>query len=103
MAAALSVGGMELKRLVRYGGFAATSVVGLVVLTFALPVRLWRTGEHPLPPLQYRTEALPAARDGGRLWIDTDAACGTGAYRDPDDCIALVSLLARQRGRIEGV
>lgn len=86
----------------RYGAFAATSVVGLAALAFALPVPLWRTGEHPLPPLQYRTHA-PPARDGDRLWIDTDPACGTGPYRDPDDCIALVSLLARQRGRIAGV
>lgn len=93
---------MDWKRCIRQGVFGATAVVGLAALAFALPVPLWRTGEHPLPPLQYRSQP-PDARQGDRVWIDTDPACGTGRYRDPDDCIALVSLLARQRGRIAGV
>jgi inosine-uridine nucleoside N-ribohydrolase len=39
----------------------------------------------------------------GRLWIDTDAACGHSARTDPDDCLAIV-LLARAAGdRIAGI
>lgn len=63
----------------------------LIMVALAAPVSLWRTGEVPLPGLHY----LPPARDTlkpSRLWVDTDAACGTGERRDPDDCLALLSL-----------
>ena len=94
---------MDAKRFLRNAAAAAISVVGLIALTFALPVPLWRTGEHSLPALEYRTQGPPHAHGGDRVWIDTDPACGSGQYRDPDDCIALASLLARQRGKIAGV
>lgn len=41
-----------------------------------------------------------------RVWIDTDAACGAGPRRDPDDCLALLMLakrLALQQGRLDVV
>ena len=63
----------------------------LIMAALAAPVNLWRTGELPLPALHY----LPPSRDTlkpMRLWVDTDAACGTGERRDPDDCLALLSL-----------
>lgn len=87
---------MDARRILRTAAAAATSVVALLALALALPVPLWRTGEHPLPPLQYRTQGAAAAHDG-TIWIDTDPACGSGRYRDPDDCLALVALLDRQR------
>ncbi len=63
----------------------------LAMVALAVPVQLWRTGEVPQPDLQYS----PSARDTVktvRVWIDADAACGTGKRRDPDDCLALLSL-----------
>jgi purine nucleosidase len=63
----------------------------LAVMVLAVPVNVWRTGEVPLPGLQH----LPPASDTlkpTRVWVDTDAACGTGQRRDPDDCLALLWL-----------
>ncbi|HEX6106574.1 MAG TPA: nucleoside hydrolase [Gemmatimonadales bacterium] len=70
----------------------ALLLVLVLLLSFALPVRVWRTGELPAPP-------LPLVRGGPqvylpeRVWIDTDAACGSGRTVDPDDCLALLLLL----------
>jgi inosine-uridine nucleoside N-ribohydrolase len=87
-----------------FGGLAAAaSIAALLLLTFALPVPLWRTGEHDLPPLVYRPNGSPPARSRDRIWVDTDAACGTGRHRDPDDCLALLALVSRERERIAGV
>jgi purine nucleosidase len=93
---------MDARRFLLSAGATATTIVCLLALSLALPVPLWRTGEHSLPPLKYRTLGPPAVHDDG-IWIDTDPACGSGRYRDPDDCIALVSLLTQQRGRIAGI
>lgn len=74
----------------------------LVMAALAVPVKLWRTGEVPQPDLQY----LPPARDAvstTRVWIDADAACGTGKYRDPDDCLALLSLVSASHIDIAGI
>jgi purine nucleosidase len=40
---------------------------------------------------------------GGDVWIDTDAACGTGALRDVDDCLALAYLARAAPQRIGAV
>lgn len=73
-----------------------------VMVALAVPVRLWRTGEVPLPELQY----VPPARaivNAARVWIDADAACGTGKRRDPDDCLALLSLTRAGHIDIAGI
>jgi purine nucleosidase len=51
------------------------ALVFLLMGTFALPIPVWRTGELPAPPLPL-VEGGPAVSLSGRLWIDTDAACG---------------------------
>jgi inosine-uridine nucleoside N-ribohydrolase len=75
---------------------AATAVFGVLVTS----IEIRRTGDQGLAPMTFAQEnvAFP-----GRLWIDTDAACGHSARTDPDDCLAIV-LLARTRGdRIAGI
>jgi len=77
-------------------------IAGLVMAALAAPVTLWRTGEVPQPELQY----LPPARDTVRpvrVWIDADAACGTGKHRDPDDCLALLSMAGAAHIHIAGI
>ena len=74
----------------------------LVMAALATPVQLWRSGEVPQPDLQYS----PPARDtvkSARVWIDADAACGTGKRRDPDDCLALLSLASATHIDIAGI
>lgn len=68
---------------------AAFTLLAVVVL--ALPVQRWRTGEIPQPSFHYTSNALVAV-NATRVWIDADAACGTGKRRDPDDCLALLSM-----------
>ncbi len=81
-------------------GLAALVLLGL--LTFALPIRTWRTGQLPVPPLPVISGG-PAVSLPDRIWIDTDAACGAGRTTDPDDCFAIL-LLARAAGaRIVGI
>lgn len=64
---------------------------GLFLSTLAMPVRVWRTGELPVPPLDMQS-GVAFARPTDRLWVDTDIACGTGPRTDPDDCLALLLL-----------
>jgi len=45
----------------------------------------------------------PPASAKTRVWIDTDPACGLGATRDPDDCLALLYLLAAPDLEIAGI
>ena len=74
----------------------------LVMAALAAPVPLWRSGEVRQPDLQYS----PPARDSvksARVWIDVDAACGTGRRRDPDDCLALLSLASANHIDIAGI
>jgi inosine-uridine nucleoside N-ribohydrolase len=81
-----------LRRWIRRALGALAAALALLVVTFAIPLPLWRTGQQPMPPLEFLDDteaALPR-----RLWIDTDAACGDGPRVDPDDCLALL-LLAR--------
>ena len=77
----------------------AVGVLGLLVISvLAWPLAAWRTGETPSPELSYLPQALPTTADAtepaaiDRVWVDADAACGTGRRRDPDDCLALLSL-----------
>lgn len=79
---------------------AATAL--LVIIVLATPLRQWRTGELPQPVLQYMPESRNAER-AGRIWIDADAACGTGKHHDPDDCLALLSLVRATHIEIVGI
>lgn len=79
----------------------AAALVAALAATLAMPVRVWRTGERPAPPLAV-VEGGPAVAMPRRLWVDTDAACGHGATTDPDDCFALL-LLAKADVQVAGV
>jgi inosine-uridine nucleoside N-ribohydrolase len=68
-------------------------VAALLLLSLALPVRRWRTGQMPAPPLPL-VRGGPVVALPRRVWIDTDAACGHARTADPDDCLAIL-LLAR--------
>lgn len=70
--------------------------ISLALVSFAVPLHLWRTGELPASPLPI-VEGGPMVDIPKRIWIDTDAACGHDRTADPDDCLALL-LFARTRG-----
>jgi inosine-uridine nucleoside N-ribohydrolase len=79
--------------MLRWLGALGALLTATLLVTLALPVPLWRTGDQGLALLDAAPEAAtpPFTR---RLWIDTDAACGHGRRTDPDDCLA-IALLAR--------
>ncbi len=81
---------------------AAAVIIALGVATLAMPIRNWRTGESPVPPLPLEPGGVFAV-NAERLWIDTDIACGSSERVDPDDCLALLLLARAARGRIAGV
>jgi inosine-uridine nucleoside N-ribohydrolase len=81
---------------------AAALILALGIGTLAMPVRIWRTGEIPVPSLPLQPGDAFAV-NSARLWIDTDIACGTGERVDPDDCLALLLLVRAAGGRIAGV
>src|SRR5262249_10450919 len=89
---------LAVSRRARWIVFGAALGLALLASTLAMPVRLWRTGEAPAPPLALVTGSAPWAPPA-RLWIDTDAACGAGRRVDPDDCFAVLLLLARTAPR----
>ncbi len=74
----------------------------LVTLALVVPVKLWRTGEAPQPELEHQPPA-PDTVKPRRVWVDTDAACGTGQKRDPDDCLALLLLAGTAHIDIAGI
>ena len=81
---------------------AAAAALGILLLTLAMPVRSWRTGEPAAPPLATR----PGSAIGSapvRVWLDTDAACGHGARTDPDDCLAVILLASSPGVRLAGL
>ncbi len=78
------------------------AVALLVVGALAVPVQLWRTGEVPQPELRHSPASQDVAKTV-RVWIDTDAACGTGKRRDPDDCLALLALASAKHVDIAGI
>ena len=77
-------------------GVAAAILAAALVLSLAVPMREWRTGDQGLASMDGvpETATPPFSR---RVWIDTDAACGHGPRTDPDDCFA-IALLARSPG-----
>lgn len=67
----------------------------LAVLAWALvPPGAWWTGRMATSPLAL-VRGGPRVEPVGRVWVDTDAACGAGERTDPDDCFAILWLLAR--------
>ncbi len=54
----------------------------------------WQTGRDDLAPLAL-VRGDPAVAATGRIWIDTDAACGAALRTDPDDCLAILWLGSR--------
>lgn len=77
-----------LRRAVVGVAVALAVPLALFGLTLAIPVETWRTGQQfsgPLPALA--PSELPDAP--GRIWVDTDPACGEGPRVDPDDCLAI--------------
>jgi inosine-uridine nucleoside N-ribohydrolase len=88
--------------LSRARGVLLAAVVALIagLGALAMPIEIWRTGDRGLAQMTFVQESAEVT---GRLWIDTDAACGHGARTDPDDCLA-IALLAREAGdRIAGI
>jgi inosine-uridine nucleoside N-ribohydrolase len=88
-----------------FRGWRAALALGVpasaLALTLAIPLPLWRTGDQGLAAMSYGAQPWP---EGSlrRLWVDADAACGTGRRTDPDDCLAIV-LLARAGAPLVGI
>ena len=89
-----------MKRTLRWIAAAAFALAGMAVVTLALPIHVWRTGDRGLATMEFTRES---AWIGGRLWIDTDAACGHGPRTDPDDCLAITLLVRAAGERIAGI
>jgi inosine-uridine nucleoside N-ribohydrolase len=89
-------------RLARGLGAVAAALLLLILVTFAVPMPVWRTGELPTPPLPL-VEGGPAVHMPTRLWIDTDAACGYSHTTDSDDCLALLLLAQAHEVEIVGI
>jgi purine nucleosidase len=90
------------RALVKWSLLAVSVIALLVTGALALPVKLWRTGQVALPELVYSAAPHRAAKPA-RVWVDADAACGTGRHRDPDDCLALLSLATASDIDIAGI
>jgi len=63
-------------------------------MTLATQWRLWRTGRVPSAALVHISGG-PDIQTPGRIWIDTDAACGVTGRTDPDDCFAILWLVTQ--------
>lgn len=90
------------KKAVKWTLFAIAAAVLLAIAVLAAPVQLWRTGEVLQPALVY----LPPeqfSEKSARVWVDTDAACGSAKRADPDDCLALLLLASAGHIDIAGI
>jgi purine nucleosidase len=47
--------------------------------------------------------AFPPEHPAEAVWIDSDAACGTGPRADPDDCLALRMIAANGSKKVVGI
>lgn len=88
------------RRWKRALGWTAAAVAGAAIVTLALPIHVWRTGDRGLATMSFTRENAEVT---GRLWIDTDAACGHGPRSDPDDCLAIALLASTVGERIAGI
>jgi purine nucleosidase len=92
----------RITKITRAMGIAAGVLTAGLLVSFAIPVEEWRTGDQNLTPLVY--EPVRAGLDiPRRLWIDTDAACGHSERTDPDDCFAIASLAQASDFHIVGI
>ncbi len=82
-------------RAAKIFGSTVIALVGVIVISLALPLPVWRTGRLQVPPLNFVSGEQLVSRSS-RIWIDTDAACGATATTDPDDCLAIVWLAAHE-------
>jgi purine nucleosidase len=89
-------------RTIRSLGVIVAALVILLLLTFAIPIPVWRTGELPAPPLPL-VKGGPTVSLSKRIWIDTDAACGHSRTTDPDDCFTLLLLAQADDVEIVGI
>lgn len=80
--------------------FLSVIMVAIVALVVTQSY-IWKTGRVSSDPLELVIGGPEVAR-AGRLWIDTDAACGATPRTDPDDCFAIVRL-ASQRSDVIGI
>ena len=83
-------------------GTGVAVLIGGVLTTFVIPVEEWRTGDQGFSTLTY-TPGEAASDISGRIWIDSDAACGYSERTDPDDCFAIALLARAFDGRIVGI
>jgi len=83
-------------------GVAAFVLIAGVLITLAVPIETWRTGDQRLSPLAF-APVLAAPDAPRRLWIDTDAACGNSRRPDPDDCFAIALLAHASDFQIVGI
>ncbi len=79
-----------IRRFLTY--FFVAVIAGLLLAITQLD--LWETGRQPSDALELVIGG-PLVEPVGRIWIDTDAACGTAPRTDPDDCFAIVWLASR--------
>jgi inosine-uridine nucleoside N-ribohydrolase len=77
-------------------------LTGLIATTLAFPVLSWRTGRTDVPELDLIAGG-PPVNVSKRIWIDTDAACGSTPRTDPDDCLAIAWLAGRDNLTIAGI
>lgn len=90
------------RNVLKWALFVIGIIALLVMVALAVPVTQWRTGEVLQPQLHHLPPAPNTVRPT-RVWIDADAACGTGKRRDPDDCLALLSLASAPHVDIAGI
>ena len=86
----------------RFTVVTAVLLLAALLVSLALPVETWRTGDQRLALLDSAPEAA-APTFPRRLWIDTDAACGEGRTTDPDDCLAIALLAHAPDVEIVGI
>jgi len=91
--------------LVKWSLIVMCIVTLLVMAVLSMPVPLWRTGEAPQPELRYSSPSSPSQMPAkqARVWIDADAACGSGERRGADDCLALLPLANASHVDIAGI
>ena len=91
------------KAMFKWAPIALSVIAHVSTDVLALPVRqAMAHREVPLPELVYSPLPHDAAKPA-RVWIDADAACGAGKHRDPDKCLALLSLASASDIDIAGI